>query len=377
MLQHLKTLIITYNNMTKQLLSGLLLVSATTAFAQLPVSTTAEKKNVVLEEYTGKSCGYCPDGHKIAQDMQKAYPNDVFLINIHQGSYASGSPNYTTSFGNALAGQTGLTGYPSGTVNRHVFSGSATAMSRSKWSSSGSTIRSQDSYVNVALEATLNPTTRVLTVDVELYFTNNGASSVNLNVALLQNNILGPQSGGSTYNPTMMVGTQYKHMHMLRHLLTGQWGEAITTTTKGSKVTKTYTYTVPASYNSVKAELADLELVAFIAEGQQEIISGNDGPINILTSAADISNDISKMVNIFPNPAADLSTVAVTLTNGANVSMQVINALGEVIYERNAGSLPAGDHKMLVDLAGYAPGFYYAKLMIGEAVVTRQISVIR
>ena len=47
----------------------------------------------------------------------------VVLINIHQGSFAGNNPDYKTDWGNALAGQTGLTGYPSGTINRRVFSG--------------------------------------------------------------------------------------------------------------------------------------------------------------------------------------------------------------------------------------------------------------
>ena len=34
--------------------------------AQTFVSTIAENKNVVLEEFTGISNTYCPDGHRIA-----------------------------------------------------------------------------------------------------------------------------------------------------------------------------------------------------------------------------------------------------------------------------------------------------------------------
>ena len=40
--------------------------AAVTASAQTIVGTAATNKNVVLEELTGKTCGYCPDGHRIA-----------------------------------------------------------------------------------------------------------------------------------------------------------------------------------------------------------------------------------------------------------------------------------------------------------------------
>ena len=63
-------------------------------------SSTAESKNVILEEYTGIYCGYCPDGHKRAQEYHDAHPDDVFIIAIHEGYSSSQSgENFTTSFG--------------------------------------------------------------------------------------------------------------------------------------------------------------------------------------------------------------------------------------------------------------------------------------
>ena len=108
----------------------LLLIATVVSFslnAQSLVDTTqVENKNVLLEEYTGRNCPYCPDGHKIANDIKVANPNDVVLIRVHTGGYAPTSyPNLNTSFGEALAGQSGITGYPTGTINRHEFSGSA------------------------------------------------------------------------------------------------------------------------------------------------------------------------------------------------------------------------------------------------------------
>ncbi|HIF14559.1 MAG TPA: hypothetical protein EYQ86_04250, partial [Bacteroidetes bacterium] len=74
---------------TKYSLSFLFIGISALVSAQSFVSTAAQNKNVVLEEYTGIYCTYCPDGHKIAQNLQSANPNDVFVINIHTGSYAS------------------------------------------------------------------------------------------------------------------------------------------------------------------------------------------------------------------------------------------------------------------------------------------------
>ena len=47
------------------------------------------------------------------------------------------------------------------------------------------------------------------------------------------------------------MGNEYNHMHRLVHMVTGQWGTVIPTTTTGTFVDETYTYTIPADYNGV------------------------------------------------------------------------------------------------------------------------------
>ncbi len=263
-----------------------------TAFAQLPVSTEAENKNVILEEFTGIYCGFCPDGHVKAKAVKDANPDDVFLINIHTGSYANPNgddPDFRTSFGASIANQSNLTGYPAGTVNRHIFPGTTkTAMSRDDWQSSANSILTQSSYVNVALEGTIDFATRELTVDVELYFTGTAPASVNLNVALTQDHIEGPQSGAANFNSSQILANgKYDHGHMLRHLLTGQWGEVIDTTTMSTTITRQYTYTLPADISDIDLEMGNFEIIAFVAEGNNEIISGNDGPIDYINVPSD------------------------------------------------------------------------------------------
>ncbi len=250
---------------------------ALASYGQTIVSTSPENKNVVLEEFTGIHCVYCPQGHAIAKAIQDAHPDDVSLINIHTGGYANpgpGEPDFRTPYGPALVGQSGLTGYPGATVNRHVFPGrgmtpGGTAMGRGSWTASANETLALSSNVNVGVEASIDVQTRVLTVHVEAYYTANSPEATNLlNVALLQNNTLGPQIGGG-------MGDEYVHMHRLVELITGQWGEEITNTTASSFIDRTYTYTLPADYNGVPVQLPDMEVVAFISDTHQEIPSGN------------------------------------------------------------------------------------------------------
>jgi len=247
-------------------------------YGQTIVSTAPENRKAILEEFTGIHCVYCPQGHAIAEQILNNNPGNAFAINIHQGGYAtpgSGEPDFRTPFGNAIAGQTGLTGYPAGTVNRHNFPGfemgnsGTTAMGRGEWMAAANQILNMPSYVNMAVEASIDLDSRQLTVHVESYYTGDSPQSTNfLNVALLQNNTAGPQTGGN-------AGNSYNHMRRLVYLVTGQWGEEINTTTQGSFIDKTYVYTIPEDYNNIPVILSDMELVVFMTETHQEIISGN------------------------------------------------------------------------------------------------------
>ncbi len=289
------------------LVSLITLVSLSYINAQTIVGTTPENKNVVLEEFTGINCGFCPDGHAIAQGIQDANPDDVILINIHQGSFASPSgsqPDYRTPWGNAIAGQTGLTGYPSGTVNRHLFSGSNTALGRSQWSSTANQIMGQASYLNVGAEAQIITSTRQLIVNVEVYYTGDSPLSTNmLNVALIQNNVIGWQTGNNSYN----------HMHMLRHLLTGQWGEVISETSEGSLYSNSFYYEIPEDYIDIPAVLENLEVAVFVAENHQEIISGTMAEVELI-DALDIDAGIIQTKIPQTSCGSELSA-AVTIKN--------------------------------------------------------------
>lgn len=273
--------------------------------AQVLTTTEPMPKNAILEVYTGIHCTYCPDGDAIAASILAANPGRAFAIDIHQGTYSvpsAGEPDYRTAFGDALAGQTALTGYPSGTVNRHVFSGSSTALSRSVWSADCDLIMQETSPVNIGLSSEYNESTRTLTIQVELYYTSSSTASSNfINVALIQDSVYGPQTGGG-------AGNNYLHQHMLRHLITGQWGDEVTTTTLGSLVQRTYTYVVPDSYNNVAAVVEHMKVVGFVTRDHQEIYTGDEvdaiGGTNLyignLSSTEDyIKNSPEGVENIF------------------------------------------------------------------------------
>ena len=247
------------------------------------VSQSVETSTFLLEELTGVSCPNCPYGHKIADDLAaNTFPNKLFVINVHSTSYAVPSATYPddlrTSFGDALVSYSKLTGVPAGMINRMVFasplpqSGQSPAMSRGNWATAANSIANNSTYVNVAAKTTINSADRTLTCKVQVYYTSDVSVAINnLNVAVLQNEIVAKQSGGSYYPERVTPDGKYRHMHVLRHLITGQWGEAIASSEmkRGNLYEKTFTWTIPADMRTIPIPLANVEVLVFVTEGAQ------------------------------------------------------------------------------------------------------------
>ena len=239
--------------------------------AQQYVSTEPANRNVILEEFTGRGCGYCPDGHRIANEMMAANPDRIWAINIHAGGYAQTSyPNMITQDGNTIHGGFSISGYPTGVVNRTTANG----IDRGQWPSQANNQMSQASECNIGGMVVVNPETRMATITVEVYYTGNSTVDQNfLTVAMLQDSILGSQSDYGNYNPTQWVGNQYVHMHILRDVITeSAWGDPISPTTQGTLITRTYSYEIPeviGSPNGVDVDLNNIFFLAWVAERQQ------------------------------------------------------------------------------------------------------------
>ena len=174
------------------------------------------------------------------------------------------------------------------TINRHDFNTGTGKLSidRDNYQNAANIIIAQQACANVAAAASIDTATRQLTLKVKVYYTGNGTGTSNkLNVALIQDGILGTQTGASN-NPSQVVGNQYIHNELFHHFITGQWGEDISPVTQGTLIEKEYSYRIPALFfdrtnnNNVRLVLRDLRLIVFVAEGQTEVINVCEAPIS-------------------------------------------------------------------------------------------------
>ena len=355
------------------LLAGALLACFMQVNAQDFVSTDPANRNVIIEEFTGRNCGWCPDGHVIANQIVHNNPDRVWAVNVHAGGYSPTSyPNLNTAEGTAICNGFSVTGFPAGVVNRTT----PNAIDRGQWSSKSTQEMSQVAVCNIAGQAVINPATRLAKITVEVYYTGNSTEANNyLTIMMLQDSIMGSQAG-DYMNPDQVVNGQYCHMHILRSTVTPTWGEQIAPTTAGTLITKEYMYEIPETIgtpNGVAVDLNNLQFLAFVTEKQQGTPTRPVLNVNELTtlqgSEEALNPFIATLVSASGISCSETRTFNIGITNGGLDELTSIKfeayVDGEFVKEQTwEGSIasyaatnvemelevPGGDHQVEVKI---------------------------
>ena len=104
--------------------------------AQQYVSTDPANRNVILEEFTGRNCTWCPSGHVIANQIMANNPGRFWAINVHAGGFSPSTyPNLNTPDSETIRAGFNVTSFPSGVVNRST----ASAIGRDQWTNQSNT----------------------------------------------------------------------------------------------------------------------------------------------------------------------------------------------------------------------------------------------
>ena len=337
--------------------------------AQNFVQTTPTNRNAVLEEFTGSYCQYCPEGHMLAKELAATNPDKIFVVNLHAGTYATS--NFMTTDASAIYSGFVVNGFPSGLVNRTA----EKSLSRNEWGANLQQQLGQVAECNVAGQVTIDKQTRKATVTVEVYYTSNSASETNyLNVIMLQDNIDSYQAGADA-NPSQIVNGQYRHMHVFRDAITPSWGEAISPTTEGTLITKTYTYDIPQTIG-FNVNLEDVEFLAFVTEKYQGTATRPILNANKLHTLFVTNDDIHPSI-VSLNVAANIScsndkVIDVAVNNSGvkeltSLKFEVVVDNGEAMSRTWEGSIPKYE-TLNVELDVNIPtGMHDIKVKIVEA----------
>jgi len=209
------------------------LMSAIAMIAFTTVGTNAQVKNVLLEQHTGTWCGWCPDGSVKMDEILDLYGDQVIGVKIHNGDDMA-IPEQST-----IARALGLTGYPTGSVDRKNFGGSV-FLSRSAWKTSCESQLQQKAKAEVDCFYTLDKEARIVRIQVMANITESINFPLKFNAYIVEDDVTGQGSGYNQSNylsgrpgfennpyynqPSTIVG--YHHMKVVRKMIGGAWGVA-------------------------------------------------------------------------------------------------------------------------------------------------------
>jgi hypothetical protein len=377
-------------------LSTLFLAIAMIAF--ITVGTNAQVKNVLLEQHTGAWCGWCVDGTVKMDEILDLYGDQVIGVKIHNGD------DMAIPEQSVVARALGLTGYPTGSIDRKDFGGSV-FLSRNAWKTSCESQMQQKAKAEVDCFYTLDKEARIVRIQVMANITESMNFPLKFNAYIVEDDVTGEGRGYNQSNylsgrpgyedtpyydePSTIIG--YHHMKVVRKMIGGAWGVA-GGLPESVKAGDFYSYEFESEIDEAW-KIDDVYFVGMLqadAEDNKEIINSaiaiEDGSllntiINSDTPTAKALPSGSDFNNIYTleNATDEEQTYTVTLlttdrtpadwsaefTSGAtelaasvtdpNIGQIVVpaNSTAELLLTLKAGpTLGLGDAKVILELEG-------------------------
>lgn len=211
------------------------------------------KRNVVLEDYTGTWCGYCLKA-LVAIDSVKVLTDHVSVVAIHESSIGPPDPMDFAQIDDLQEEFDVPDSFPQTQLNRTT-----------KWNATPpssliydygvvTAIAGLETDLSIAISSQINGAT--LSVDAKVMYRNGSEPGDKLVVYLLESGILADQVNYFDLNPeSPYYGAgnpivDFVHNDALRNSLSNLFGDPIPETVAFQEYKKTYTFTVPAEYNS-------------------------------------------------------------------------------------------------------------------------------
>ena len=101
-----------------------------------------------------------------------------------------------------------------------------------------------------------------------------------------------------------------------------------------------------------------------------------DSPFTYYVGSSEIGNNKMK-INIFPNPATEFATLEFDLPKEEKVEINLINTIGQSLYNMNPIFFPAGKHLVKINITKFPTGIYIAIIHTGDSFTSGKIIVNR
>lgn len=221
--------------------------SGTATVIVIIVSSQSVRK-VLLVDFTGQQCTYCPRGARKATELEGIYGDQLVGMAIHAGSFAvpaASGTMYTYDFrtpeGTQIASDFGVSSYPNGAINFKKFNGNVLQQYPS-WGGSVANLLALSPEATIKITPQYNSASRESSLDIETTFLKQFSGNYNLAVYLIEDSIVNWQKD---YDANPKDNPNYVHRHTFRGSYNGVYGDLVATgPSAGSTFNKQYVLTI-------------------------------------------------------------------------------------------------------------------------------------
>ena len=339
---------------------------------------------VVIEEGTGTWCGWCVRGAVFMDSINNVHPSTTVLIAAHNGDPMTDA-TYDAGIGTLISG------YPSILVDRAVYIGDPSDI-----------FTQYNAHINdfgladLTITPTFNTGTRAATVVVDTKMASSFANNTTANdyrvaVVFTENNVRGTASGYDQHNyyssqsqnlplvgaghnwqtePATVVAANMKYDFVARTIQGGFKGLANSlpnTLVAGTTYSNTFNYTVPAGYNE-----NNMRVHAILIDAKNNIIY-NANTAN-LTATFGIKSIVAgkQEFSVYPNPVENVLNLDLKLEESDNVSVTIMNSLGETVKTKSFGKVSTGSSVLTLDLSDLASGAYVISVSTSKGLASNK-----
>lgn len=219
-------------------------VASDNRLIEVPAATL--QRNVLIEDFTGQRCIFCPAATEAITQLQARYSADKLIaVAIHAGPLAlKAAPGFVglrTDVGDAYYKKWEVPNVPKAIINRR-----GGVLSKEAWSGQIYNEFARTTTVGIELKCQYHSDTRRVEITTDLNTLTDNIQG-RLQLWLVEDGIVAPQ-----LFPGNKVDNNYTHNHILRAAINGDWGTELTLSPQHTHHEQT-TYTLPDGIVAEKA----------------------------------------------------------------------------------------------------------------------------
>lgn len=335
------------------------------------------EKNVLLENYTGTWCVYCPRSPIIIEDLQSIYENKLIVVSHHVND-----PLSIPATNELLIAIPSLAnGLPSGTIDRYQIDSNSFSIGVEPevWNSYISERINHLSPADIQAQIDFDQISRKLSIDAKINFLTDDLGDLRINAYVTESDISGyPQANAYQSDPISFpelyqAGNpilDYQHKHVLRSMLGGPFGQSLGAIeyTAGDEIGQSFSLVVPSEWNENNLDIV-LVLSKYLSTdniSKSFIVNATSYSLFQVVSTDDLSQNLD--IKIYPNPSSDY--IEFNSANSEFEQIKIMDLQGRII---RSIKLDQYLNSYIMSIESLVPGYYQIEVKTRNSCMTKKL----